>query len=125
MDKSYAASASDRPPSEGVPNPNLHVPENATIDGNGNAGGEVADGEVAVEEGVGVPGGIEEGVAEGEVSEVKSRKSGSERFLLVTFILGLVSFSEPTCGITTELEGRLDGLWLQSLKPLWLRPVRI
>jgi hypothetical protein len=116
----YATSAaSERPLSEGGPNP--HVPENAAVDGNGTAieepvVAEPAVGEVAAEEGV-VPG--------GEVSEVKSRKSGSDLFLLATFALGLVSFSEPTRGVTTELENRLDGLWLRFLKPLWLRRVRI
>ena len=119
METNYATSASERPLSEGVPNP--HVPENAAVDGNGTAVeepvvGGPAVGEVAAEEGV-VPG--------GEVSEVKSRKSGSELFLLATFALGLVSFSGPTRGMTTEPEDRSDGLWLRFLKPLWLRRVRI
>lgn len=119
MEKTYATSASERPLSEGGPNP--HVPENAAVDGNGIAVeepvvGEPVVGEVAAEEGV-VPG--------GEVSEVKSRKSGSELFLLGTFALGLVRISEPTRGVTTELEDRLDGLWLRFLKPLWLRRVRM
>jgi len=78
-ERSYAPSAvSERPLSESAPNP--HVPENATVDGNGTAPGVV---EAAVEEGV---------VAGGEVSEVKSIKSGSDLFLLATFALGLVSF---------------------------------
>jgi hypothetical protein len=84
MEKSYATSASERPPSEGVANPNPHVPENATVDGNGTA---VGEGAIHVEEGV-----VAGGVVGGDVSEVKSRKSGSDRFLLATFALALVSF---------------------------------
>ncbi|KIM41123.1 hypothetical protein M413DRAFT_445842 [Hebeloma cylindrosporum] len=82
MEKSLSY-ASERPPSEGVPNP--HVPENATADGNGTA---VA--EPAVQEGVGgvVPG--------GEISEGKPRKSGSELFLLGTFALGLIGWIVST-----------------------------
>ena len=124
----YATSTSERPLSEGVPNP--HAPENATVDGNGAAVGEpVVRESVVGEPAVGEPvigePAVEDGVPGGEVSETKSRKSGSELFLRATLALGLVSFSEPTCGMATEMGYRSDGLWLRFLKPLWLRRVRI
>jgi hypothetical protein len=96
MDQSYATSASERPLSEGATNPN--VPTDANVDGNGIPVGDPPVGDSVVgdpvvgDTGVGDPG-VGEGVVAGEVSSVRTAKSGSELFLLATFGLGLVSFS--------------------------------